>query len=79
MRPLAFRFAAIAVATSLAAGLPFTIATPRVLETLAGQHLPSAIRLRQMGSAKAVPGEGRAPLVLPGRVYLTYLIGSGSV
>jgi len=54
-------------------GLPFTIATARVLKTLAGQPLLSGIQLRQMGSAKVSPGEGCAPLVSRGHIYLAYL------
>jgi hypothetical protein len=56
-------------------GIPFTIATVRVLEPLQGKRLPAQFGLRQLGGPGFVAdqGSGCAPLVSRRDVYVAYL------
>ncbi len=51
-------------------GIPWTISTVNVLETVSGEQIPGGLGLRQLGSGDgSVPG----PLASPADLYLAYL------
>lgn len=51
------------------AGIPFTLATVAVAQTISGAALPSTLELRQLGNGS----DSRFPLVSDAKAYLAYL------